>query len=528
MLEGLMQKSPLTLDRVLRRMETVTGNSTLAVAGKMGVERYAYRDLAANIRRLVGALGTHNIGDGDRVATLAFNTKEHLELFLGVPAAGAVLHTVNPRLSEEHLEYVLTHGGARMAFIDAELVETLHPVLARVPNLERIVLLDSSPDDSSGYEAFLREAPVPLPPAPQLAEEQAAGLCYSSGTTGLPKGVLYSHRSTYLHALSTCLADVQGISWRHTILPIVPLFHANGWGLPQAAALTGADLVFPGKDVSGEAIGRLIQNQKVTFTSGVPTVLSDLLAFADNHPGVLESLELIVSGGAPLTLPLVEGFAKHNVEVIQGWGMTETSPNVSMSHPPRHVKDAADANSYRVTAGRLNPLVEARLIDGEGNELPWDGQAAGEIQLRSPHAASGYYRDPQASTEKMDEGWLRTGDLATVDSNGYVRLRDRLKDLIKSGGEWIPTVELEHHILSSPGVADVAVVARFDERWGERPVAFIVSGPGTSLDREALKAFLAGRIPKWWIPSEFILVDKLPLTSIGKVDKKLLRERVSA
>jgi fatty-acyl-CoA synthase len=528
MLEGLMQESPLTLDRVIRRMETTTGTSVLSVASPSGVQRFDYRDIARNVQRLSATLRRWGIGSGDRVASLGFNTRQHLELFLGVPVAGAVLHTVNPRLSSEHLEFVLTHGGARLAFVDVTLADQLAPVLGRIPNIEAIIILEGGDDGDTGYETFIRDTGTTTPAAPVLSEWQAAGLCYTSGTTGLPKGVLYSHRSTFLHALSTCLVDVMGISRLDTVLPIVPLFHANGWGLPQAAGLSGANLVMPGRDLSGSAVAGLIESQRVTFASGVPTVLNDVLKFADQNPGVLETLTTIVSGGAPLMLPLVEGFEKHGVEVIQGWGMTETSPNVSMSRPPRGVEDRERANAYRISAGRLNPLVDARLIDGQGKELPWDGEAAGEIQLRSPHAASGYYLDAEASKEKMDTGWLRTGDLASIDSEGYVQLRDRLKDLIKSGGEWIPTVELEHHIMSGPHVADVAVVARADERWGERPIAFIVPLAGETLNELALREHLLARVPRWWMPNEFIVVSQLPLTSIGKVDKKLLRDQVNA
>jgi len=522
-LEGLMQDWPLTLDRVVRRMESTAASASIADLSPAGIRRRTFAETARRIRRIGPALQARGIQAGDRVATIGFNTLHHLELFLGVPAAGAVLHTVNPRLAEDHLEYVLTHGGSRLAFLDADLAPSLLPVLRRIPQLESVILLES--DD---YEDFLSTGEPEHFVFQELEERQAAALCYTSGTTGLPKGVLYSHRSNFLHALGICLAEGMGISSRDTVLPVVPLFHANAWGLPHAAGLTGADLVLPGRATSGEAVARLIESEKVTFTAGVPTVLASLLEYADQNPGVLDSLRTAVTGGAPMTVSLLDGYARHGVNLLQGWGMTETSPNVTLSRPPRNAQSGDEANSYLMTAGRLNPLVDARLVGKSGEDLPWDGKAAGEIQLQSPHAAKGYYKDSEASAEKVDNGWLRTGDLATIDPDGYVRLRDRLKDLIKSGGEWIPTAELEQHILSSPAVSDVAVVARPDERWGERPVAFIVPGKDGGLDQQELTDYLRDRVPAWWIPDTFHVVDNLPLTSVGKVDKKVLREKVKA
>ncbi|TFD29111.1 long-chain-fatty-acid--CoA ligase [Cryobacterium sp. TMT2-23] len=522
LLEGLMQDWPLTLDRVVRRMESTTASASITDISPAGTRRRTFAETAHRIRRIGPALHGFGIQGGDRVATIGFNTPQHLELFLGVPAAGAVLHTVNPRLSEDHLKYIVAHGGSRLAFVDAALAPSLLPVLRRIPQLETVILLESDE-----YEDFLSAGERNDFVFPQLEERQAAALCYTSGTTGLPKGVLYSHRSNFLHALGVCLAEGMGISSRDTVLPVVPLFHANAWGLPHAAGLTGADLVLPGRDTSGEAVGRLIESEKVTFTAGVPTVLASLLEYAHQNPGVLNSLQTAVTGGAPMTVSLLEGYARHGVNLLQGWGMTETSPNVTLSRPPRHARGGDEANSYLMTAGRLNPLVDARIVSKSGEDLPWDGKAAGEIQLQSPHAAKGYYKDTEASAEMIDNGWLRTGDLATIDPDGYVRLRDRLNDLIKSGGEWIPTAELEQHILSSPAVSDVAVVARPDERWGERPVAFIVPGD-EGMNQQELNNHLRSRVPAWWIPDTFHLVEQLPLTSVGKIDKKALREMLSS
>ncbi|MEV0735110.1 long-chain-fatty-acid--CoA ligase [Streptomyces sp. NPDC050549] len=517
MLTGLMQDAPLTLDRLVRRMRDVTGSSQ--VFGP-DAERVSYAQVAARARRLGGLLRSLGIAPGDRVASLAFNTIDHMTVFLGVPAHGVVLQTVNPRFTAEQIEYVLGHGGPRALFVQQPLLDLVLPVLDKMKDLEHVFVLDASAScgDHLTLGDALADADETEPPV--IDERQASGLCYTSGTTGNPKGVLYSHRSTMLHALSTCMTDVMGVSVRETILPIVPMFHANAWGLPHAAALVGADLVLPGRDLSGCAVGELIRRHTVTMTAGVPTVLGDLLAYADAHPGVLDSLRLVVSGGSALQRPLVDGFARHGVEVIQGWGMTETSPCVTMSRPPR---DTDDPLRYRLSAGRLNPLVEARLVAEDGSALPRDGEAIGEIELRSPHAASGYYRDEGLSNEKFDDGWLRTGDAASVTADGYVILRDRIKDMIKSGGEWIPSARLEFLAAEHPAVREVAVIAVPDERWGERPGAVVALWPGHHLTLDVLCDFLAPHVPKWWLPVALTVVPEVPKTSVGKLDKKALR-----
>ncbi|WP_327743524.1 long-chain-fatty-acid--CoA ligase [Streptomyces europaeiscabiei] len=517
MLTGLMQDAPLTLDRLIRRMTDVTGSSR---AHGPGAEHVSYGEVAARARRLGGLLTSLGIEPGDRVASLAFNTIDHLTVFLGVPAHGVVLQTVNPRFTAEQVAYVLGHGGPRALFVQQPLLDLVRPALEKLREPRHVFLLDAtaSPADHVTLTDALADADEA---EPQVTDErQASGLCYTSGTTGNPKGVLYSHRSTMLHALSTCMTDVMGVSSRETILPIVPMFHANAWGLPHSAALVGADLVLPGRDLGGPAVGELIRRHQVTMTAGVPTVLGDLLAYADTTPGVLDSLRLAVSGGSALQRPLVDGFARHGVEVIQGWGMTETSPCVTMSRPPR---DADDPLHYRLSAGRLNPLVEARVVGDEGDVLPRDGEAVGEIELRCPHAASAYYRDEELSDEKFDDGWLRTGDAASLTPDGYVVLRDRIKDMIKSGGEWIPSARLEFLAAEHPAVREVAVVAVPDERWGERPGAVVALRPGHGLSLDELCDFLAPHVPKWWLPVALTVVPEVPKTSVGKLDKKALR-----
>ncbi len=521
MLTGLMQDAPLTLDQLIRRMRDVTGGALAtgpAAAG--GLDRVSFAEVAARARRLGGLLALLGINPGDRVASLAFNTIDHLTVFLGVPAHGVVLQTVNPRFTAEQIQYVLGHGGARVLFVQQPLLDLVLPALGDLPALEHVLITDA-PEPVTGYgllaDALTQAGEAELP---AIDERQASSLCYTSGTTGNPKGVLYSHRSTMLHALSACMKDVMAVSAQETIMPVVPMFHANAWGLPHAAAMVGADLVLPGRDLSGPAVGELIRRCRVTMTAGVPTVLGDLLAYAGNDPGVLDSLHTVISGGSALQRPLVDGFARYGIEVIQGWGMTETSPCVTMSRPPRNTGDPL---RYRLSAGRLNPLVEARLTAEDGTVLPRDGQATGEIELRSPHAASAYYQDEGLSSEKFDDGWLRTGDAASITRDGYVILRDRIKDMIKSGGEWIPSARLEFLAAEHPAVREVAVIPVPDERWGERPGAVVALRPGRELSLDELRDFLAPRVPKWWLPVALSVVPEVPKTSVGKLDKKALR-----
>ncbi|WP_173009967.1 long-chain-fatty-acid--CoA ligase [Mycolicibacterium sp. P9-64] len=516
-----MQDAPLTLDRLIRRMRDVTASAqAIGPTSHGALRRMSFGDIAADARRIGGLLESMGIVAGDRVASLAFNTIDHLTLFLGVPAHGVVLQTVNPRFTAEQIEYVLGHGGARVLFVQQALLELVVPALSRLPALQHVLVIDRDvPDDE--YRSLADALVSAEPREPVLTDERiASGLCYTSGTTGSPKGVLYSHRSTFLHALSACMTDVMAVSGHDTILPIVPMFHANAWGLPHAAALVGAHLILPGRDLSGAAVGELIRRCGVTMTAGVPTVLDDLLAHADNNHGVLDTLRTVISGGSALQRPMVDGFSRHGVEVIQGWGMTETSPCVTMSRPPR---DAEDPVGYRLSAGRLNPLVEARLIDEDNHVLAPDGTAVGEIELNSPHAAAAYYRADELSKEKFDDGWLRTGDAASITPDGYVILRDRIKDMIKSGGEWIPSARLESVAAEHPAVREVAVIAVHDERWGERPGAVVALRPGHALSLDDLREFMSTHVPKWWLPVALSEVVTLPKTSVGKIDKKALR-----
>ena len=362
---------------------------------------------------------------------------------------------------------------------------------------------------------------------PELDDRAAAGLCYTSGTTGNPKGVLYSHRSNVLHALASCLADAIAISNADRVLPVVPMFHANAWGLPHASTFVGADLVMPNRFLQAEPLARLIEQERVTVAAAVPTIWSDLLRWADENKPDLSSLRVVPCGGSAVPLELMKGWQeRHGVYVLQAWGMTETSPVGSVARPPRGA-EGEEQWEHRAKAGRILPLVEARIVDDDGAEVEWDGESTGELEVRGPWIASDYFEDP-AGREKFDDGWLRTGDIASIDPQGAIRITDRAKDVIKSGGEWISSVDLESALMAHPGVLEAAVIAKPDERWQERPLACVVRCEGAEVSAQELREHLTTRVAKWWLPDEFAFVDEVPKTSVGKFDKKVLRRRLEA
>jgi acyl-CoA synthetase (AMP-forming)/AMP-acid ligase II len=529
MLEGLMQHDyPLTLQLVLERMRRCFPESEVVTADGDGGQRASYGEVGDRVDRLCRALESLGVTSGDRVATFAWNSQHHLEAYLAVPAMGAVLHTINVRLFADQVAYVANHAEDQVVLVD----DTLVPVLEKLaPELETVRHYVVIGDGDAGslpnpirYEELLAEQPAGYE-YPQLDERHAAGLCYTSGTTGNPKGVLYSHRSNVLHALGQCMVDSIGQSSSDRVMPVVPMFHANAWGIPYATALTGADLVMPGPDLRAEALARLIETERVTISAAVPTIWMDLLRYADEHEPDLSSLRRVICGGSAVPEALMRDFEeRHGVRIIQAWGMTETSPLGSTALPPAAVS-GEDQWPYRCTAGRPAALVETRLVDDEGREVPWDGESTGELEVRGPWIASAYYNDPSGE-EKFDDGWLRTGDIAAIDPSGFIKISDRAKDVIKSGGEWISSVELENEIMAHPAVAEAAVIARPDERWQERPLACVVLMDGASLSPEELRRHLEPRVAKWWIPDELAFVDEVPKTSVGKFDKKVLRRQL--
>jgi fatty-acyl-CoA synthase len=537
-LNGLMQDDfQLTLNHVLLRLRSCNSGAeviTLTEAGS--VRRAKHAELAARIDRLARALERLGVEQGDRVATFAWNNQRHLELYFAVPCTGAVLHTLNIRLFEEQLTYIVNHAEDKLIFVDQSLVPVLTSLAPSFESVEHYVVMgDGGPQpalleqlpNALDYEQLLDAAgPQPFD-YPDLDERQAAALCYTSGTTGNPKGVLYSHRSISLHSSATLMSDSNGLSRTDRVLAVVPMFHANAWGLPYGAALAGADLILPDRFLSAEPLARLITAEQPTLMGCVPTIFADLLRYAEEHPEVdLSSLTNAACGGSAVPRQLMKDFEeRHGVRIFQAWGMTETSPVATYSRPLEGEHDDAYWDD-RAKQGRPLPWVELRLVDDDGREIPWDGESTGEIQVRGPWVASAYFREPDE--EKFDAGWLRTGDIAAVDEKGFVRITDRAKDVIKSGGEWISSVELENELMSHPDVVEAAVIAKPDERWAERPLCCVVLGDGASATAEQLVEHLRGRVAKWWLPDEFAFIDEIPKTSVGKFDKKVLRRELSA
>ena len=528
MLEGLMQNDyQLTLKHVLDRMRGPCCQGEVVTLTDTGTQRASYGEVAQRADRLCGALEKLGLEQGDRVATFMWNSQQHLELYM-TPCMGIVLHMLNIRLFPEQLTYIVNHANDKVIFVDDSLVPLLEKVAPTFETVEHFVVVGEgdagSLPNALRYEELIAEQDDGYD-YPDLDERTAAGLCYTSGTTGNPKGVLYSHRSNMLHCLGTGLADSTGVTASDRVLPVVPMFHVNAWGLPYACALVGADLVMPGKFLQGEPLAKLIESERVTIAGAVPTIWMDLLRYADEHKPDLSSLRMVVCGGAAVPESLMRAFEeRHGVQIMQGWGMTETSPLAAVARPP----DEAEGEEhwrYRSATGRILPLVDVRLMGDEG-EVPWDGESTGEIEVRGPWIASEYYEDPSGA-DKFHDGWLRTGDIASIDEKGFLRITDRAKDLIKSGGEWISSVELENALMAHPSVAAAAVIAKPDERWTERPLACVVLAEGAECSPEELCDHLSGMVAKWWIPDEFAYIEAVPKTSVGKFDKKVLRKQLA-
>jgi fatty-acyl-CoA synthase len=485
-----------------------------------GPVRATYAEVADRVDRLGRVLERLGVGPGDRVATFAWNSQRHFELYMAVPSFGAVLHTLNIRLFPEQVQYIVNHAQDRVIFVDGSLVELLAKLAPGFEGEQQYVVmgdgdLDALPGALS-YEQLLEEAGPGEHDWPELDERTAAALCYTSGTTGNPKGVLYSHRSVSLHSTTACTADAMGLSSADRVLAIVPMFHVNAWGLPFAAALTGAELLLPGPFLQGEPLARFIEAERATIVAGVPTVLSALLEHVNAHGGDLSSLRGGLCGGAQVPRKLMEGFEAHDVRILQGWGMTETSPLVTVARPPARVTDPEEQMGYRVQQGRILPWCEIRLSEGTN-----------EIEARGPWIAARYYEDPSGDDKFTDDGWLRTGDIGELDDEGFVRITDRAKDLIKSGGEWISSVEVETLLIDHPGVQEAAVIAMPDDRWGERPLACVALAEGADVSPAELREHLASGLARWQLPDAFSFIDEVPKTSVGKFDKKVLRRRLS-
>jgi fatty-acyl-CoA synthase len=529
---GLMQDDfQLTLNHIRRRMGSCNeGAEVVSLLEGGGVARISQAALTERINRLARALGALGIEQGDRVGTFAWNNQRHLELYFAVPCTGLVLHTLNVRLFAEQLTYIVNHAEDRVIFVDDSLVPVLEKLAPTFKTVEHYVVLgDGDAGTLPGalrYEELLEQAGSGPHEYPELDERQAAACCYTSGTTGNPKGVLYSHRSISMHSSATLMTDANGLSRADRVLAVVPMFHANAWGLPYGAALAGADLILPDRFLGAEHLAKLIAAERPTQMGCVPTIFADLLRYADAHPEVdLSSLTNCACGGSAVPKQLMKDFEeRHGVRIFQAWGMTETSPVATYSRPLEGEHDDAYWDA-RAKQGRPLPWVELRLVD-DAAEVPWDGESTGEIEVRGPWIAASYFRD-DSGEEKFDEGWLRTGDIAAVDGKAFVQITDRAKDVIKSGGEWISSVELENELMSHPDVIEAAVIAKPDERWAERPLCCVVLREQADTTAEDLVEHLRGRVARFWLPDEFAFVAEIPKTSVGKFDKKVLRRRLA-
>jgi len=519
-----MMDWPLTISRLFEHGRNVYGASTVATFDGDGVRRATFTDIADRTERLAAALRRLGVGPGDRVATFSWNHQEHLEAYLAVPSMGAVLHTLNIRLFPEQLIYIANHAEDQVILVDDSLVGTLAPLLAEMNTVKHVIVVGNAdcdaPHGSHRYEELLA-AEAPGAAWPDVDERSAAAMCYTSGTTGNPKGVVYSHRSVFLHSMMEIGAI--SLTERDRVLPVVPMFHANAWGLPHSAWLAGADLLMPGRFLQPEPLTRMIASERPTVSAAVPTIWNDILQFSGEHDVDLSSLRMIVCGGSAVPRALIERFeAKHGVAIVQAWGLTETGPLAALSFPPKDTPDD-ELLDWRSKAGRTLHGVELRVTGDDGKELPRDGESVGEIEVRGPWVTGAYHGDP--TPEKFNEGWLRTGDVGAVDDRGYIRISDRAKDVIKSGGEWISSVELETLLIGHPDVVEAAVIGVADERWAERPLACVVLREGATANPAALREFLAPKVAKWWLPERWTFIDAVPRTSVGKFDKKVLRGR---
>ena len=528
-----MQDYPLTLPHIFGRAERLFPKKEVVTSVPGGVERYTYGDWAERTRRLGGVLDVLGISDGGRVATFAWNSARHLELYFGIPCTGRVLHTLNIRLFSEQIQYIVRHAEDEAIFVDRSLLGLLWPLVGsdEFKNVWHIVVMDDGkgdiPDDSRilHYEDLLAEAtPVEFD---VRDENRAAAMAYTSGTTGNPKGVVYSHRSTVLHTMAALTADLLAVSERDVILPVVPMFHANAWGLAHAAVAAGSKLVMPGADLSGANLVDLIESERVTVAAGVPTIWMGVLPLLDGRD--VSSLRAIPCGGSAVPKALSEGFRqKIGLPILQAWGMTETSPLASSGHIKSYMSEGRteeELADIRAMQGLPAPLVDVRIVEQDTlDELPWDGETTGELQVRGPWIAREYYDDDRSAESFTDDGWLRTGDVAAVSEEGYIRLTDRTKDVIKSGGEWISSVELENEIMGHPKVAEAAVIGVPHAKWSERPLACVVVRPGEQLAKQELLDYLGTRVAKWWLPDDVVFIDEVPKTSVGKFSKKTLRE----
>ncbi|WP_425492975.1 long-chain fatty acid--CoA ligase [Natrinema amylolyticum] len=525
----------LTVQQLLERAVTLFPDRDLVTSRADGSShRYTYRDAYERICQLAHALDELGVEQGDRVATMAANHYRHFELYYGPACSGRSMHMVNHRLPEEHLEYLFTDAKDRVVFLDPDFVQIVEPLADDLDSVEQYVVLDdelpeTSLDPICTYEDLLEGHPTDYD-WPEIDEETECGICYTSGTTGKPKGVQYTHRAVYLHSMMCSHVDTNRVSQRDTILVAVPMFHANAWGFPYAAAFSGSKLVFPGGDLSPENVATLIESEGVTASAGVPTIWIDLAEYLDDHPEAdISSIDRITVGGSAPPESLIRTYdEEYDAPLLQGYGMTETSPlqTISTLTSETAALPSEERYEYRAKAGIPVPGIEMRVRNEDGEDVARDGEAFGEVQVRGPWVADRYHDRPEANEESFtDDGWLKTGDVATWDEHGYIDIVDRTSDIIKSGGEWISSVELENELMAHDAVKEAAVVGVPHERWQERPLSYVVLHDDADVSSEALRDHLDDRFPSWWLPDEVEIVSEIPRTSTGKFDKKTLRER---
>ncbi len=530
-MHSTMQDFPLTVTAILRHG---TGwNSTRKVITAMpdGFREISFGELGARVAQLANGLRHIGVTGGDRVATFMWNNQEHLEAYFAIPCLGAVLHTLNIRLAAEQIAFIANQAEDRVVLVDMSLAPQLAEVLPEMKSVQTVIAVgegDTEALAASGKTLIRHDQLLAGQPTdftwPDLDETSPAAMCYTSGTTGNPKGVVYSHRSTYLHSMAVCAANSIGIVDGDRVLPIVPMFHANAWGQPYAAMMAGADLLMPDRFLQAAPLVDMIEQRRPTIAAAVPTIWNDVLQYLSANPGRdISSLRLVVCGGSAVPLGMMKAYEQsHGVQIRQGWGMTETSPIAAIATPPPEAT-GQDHWTLRSTAGRVLCGVEVRLVDDAGCVLPNDGKAVGEVEVRGPWITGSYYQN--ADPSKFDNGWLRTGDVGRIDPQGFITLTDRAKDVIKSGGEWISSVELELCIMEHPAVLEAAVVAVPDERWQERPLAAVVVKKNASITAPELRKHLSDKVARFWLPERWTFIDEVPKTSVGKFDKKTIRSR---
>ena len=533
---GLMMNRQLTINSLIAFAAQFHGDTEIVSRTVEGpIHRYTYGEAYQRIHKLANVLSSLGVGESDRVATLAWNGYRHFELYFAVSGMGAICHTINPRLFADQIGYIVNHADDKIIFCDLTFVPVLEAIADHLKNVKAIVIMtdrehmpETSLPEALCYEDLMTEAGNQYD-WPDIDENLASSLCYSSGTTGNPKGVLYSHRSTVLHSFATCATDALALSAGDTVLPVVPMFHVNAWGIPYACAMSGAKIVFPGAGMDGASVWELLDSEKVTFTAGVPTVWLMLLQYIKSENKSLPHLKRTIVGGSALPQSMIETFENdYDVACTHAWGMTEMSPLGSVGHLKGHLagRPTDELMEFKVKQGRPIYGVDMKITGGDGGSLPHDGEAFGELCVRGPWVTSAYFKDDDATALVFDDdGWFRTGDVSTIDEQGYIQIVDRSKDVIKSGGEWISSIDLENIAVGHQAVAEAAVIGVTSDKWDERPLLVCVKAEGAEVDGDELLKLYDGKVAKWWIPDAVEFVDDLPHTATGKLQKMTLREK---